>query len=249
MQRFVDIEFMNRFTAHVITYQEKDHATYYFFKRLLDIVVSATILAILLPVILLITILIRIDSAGPAFFIQKRVGSKRINKNGSLYWQTTIFPCIKFRTMVQNADTTLHKAFVRALINNDQDTISRLQKGNSKVKKLVNDPRITRLGRFLRASSLDEIPQIWNVLKGDMSLVGPRPAIPYEVEMYKPYDHHRLDAKAGLTGLWQVTARSSANFDEMVKLDIQYVDNPSFWLDLKILFKTPFAVLSRKGAV
>lgn len=249
MQQYSDIEFMRVFHALVITYQAKDRAVYYFFKRFLDIVGAATILILMLPLITIIAILIRIDSPGPVFFIQNRVSAKRIIKNGNLYWQKIIFPCVKFRTMFHNVDSDLHKSFVRALINNDQEEMNKIQKGVTKVKKLANDPRVTRVGWYLRRSSLDEIPQLFNVLKGDMSLVGPRPAIPYEVEMYKPSYYHRLDVKAGLTGLWQVVARSSADFDEMVKLDVQYVDNQSFWLDLKILFKTPTVVLSRKGAV
>jgi lipopolysaccharide/colanic/teichoic acid biosynthesis glycosyltransferase len=249
MQQYCDIEFMRRFHAYVITYQAKNRATYYFFKRLLDIVGAATILILLLPIILMIAILIRIDSPGPVFFIQNRVGAKRVTKNGNLFWQKTIFPCIKFRTMIHNADCNLHKSFVKALMNNDEVEMAKIQKGECKVKKLANDPRVTKVGWYLRRSSLDEISQLINVLNGEMSLVGPRPAIPYEVEMYKPYYYHRLDAKAGLTGLWQVTARSSADYDEMVKLDIQYVDNQSFWLDLKILLKTPIVVISRKGAV
>jgi lipopolysaccharide/colanic/teichoic acid biosynthesis glycosyltransferase len=249
MQQIRDIEFMERFNAFVITFQSKDHAAYYFFKRALDIVGSALLLFVSLPVIILIAILIRIDSPGPVFFIQNRVSAKRVNRNGNLFWQRTIFPCVKFRTMIHNADSTLHQTYLKAFINNDQEEMVQIQKGNNKVKKLANDPRVTQVGWYLRRSSLDELPQFWNVLKGDMSLVGPRPAIPYEVEMYKPFHHHRLDAKAGLTGLWQVTARSSADFDESVKLDIQYVDNQSFWLDLMILFKTPLVVISRKGAV
>jgi lipopolysaccharide/colanic/teichoic acid biosynthesis glycosyltransferase len=116
------------------------------------------------------------------------------------------------------------------------------------VRKLVKDARVTTLGRFLRKSSLDELPQFWNVLKGDMSLVGPRPPIPYEVEMYRDWHHERLAAQPGVTGLWQVTARSSADFDEMVRLDIHYVEHLSFWLDLKILIMTPLAVLNGNGA-
>jgi lipopolysaccharide/colanic/teichoic acid biosynthesis glycosyltransferase len=114
---------------------------------------------------------------------------------------------------------------------------------------LTEDPRVTRLGKFLRKSSIDELPQLWNVLRGDMSIVGPRPPIPYEVEMYKPWHRKRLMAKPGLTGLWQVTARSSADFDEMVRMDIWYIEHQSLWLDLRILLKTPLSVMSMEGAV
>jgi lipopolysaccharide/colanic/teichoic acid biosynthesis glycosyltransferase len=124
-----------------------------------------------------------------------------------------------------------------------------MQGGDTQIRKLVNDPRVTRIGRFLRKSSIDEIPQFINVVKGEMSLVGPRPAIPYEVEMYKPWHCRRLETIPGITGLWQVTARSLVDFDEIINLDIQYIDQQSFWLDLKILIKTPKAVLFCKGAI
>jgi lipopolysaccharide/colanic/teichoic acid biosynthesis glycosyltransferase len=114
--------------------------------------------------------------------------------------------------------------------------------------KLVHDPRVTRLGRFLRKTSLDELPQLWNVLKGDMSLVGPRPSIPYEVELYEPWQRRRLETLPGITGLWQATARSASSFEESVKMDIWYIDHQSLWLDLKILLLTPLAVLSSRGA-
>jgi len=151
--------------------------------------------------------------------------------------------------MVCNADSSLHKSYIKALINNDCKSMAALQGEYTKIRKLTHDPRVTRLGKILRKSSIDEIPQFFNVLKGEMSLVGPRPAIPYEVEMYKPWHYRRLETKPGITGLWQVTARCTADFDEIISLDIQYVDQQSFWLDLKILIKTPLAVLSCKGAV
>jgi lipopolysaccharide/colanic/teichoic acid biosynthesis glycosyltransferase len=140
MQQSRDMEFIQRFNAYVITYLAKDRAAYYFFKRVLDIIGAATILFILLPVIIIIATLIRIDSAGPVFFIQKRVSVKRVTKNGYFYWQRTIFSCVKFRTMFHNADPTLHKTFVKALINNDQEEMAKIQKGYSKVKKLADDP-------------------------------------------------------------------------------------------------------------
>jgi lipopolysaccharide/colanic/teichoic acid biosynthesis glycosyltransferase len=119
---------------------------------------------------------------------------------------------------------------------------------NSKLTKLSNDKRITRLGHILRRSSLDELPQFWNVLKGEMSIIGPRPAIPYEVEMYKRWYFHRFEAKPGLTGWWQVKARNSCDFDEMVRLDIEYVEHQSFWLDLKIMIMTPVVIILHRGA-
>ena len=138
---------------------------------------------------------------------------------------------------------------MEAYIRNDSQGMAELHNGDEKVLKLQRDPRVTRLGWFLRRTSLDELPQLWNVLKGSMSLVGPRPPIPYEVEMYDAWHHLRLEAKPGMTGLWQVTARSSASFDRMVDLDVQYVESQSFRLDLKILLRTPLAVLRGHGAV
>jgi lipopolysaccharide/colanic/teichoic acid biosynthesis glycosyltransferase len=150
---------------------------------------------------------------------------------------------------MNDADSALHKAYVQALIRRDEIGMAAAQNGETPTRKLVNDRRVTRLGRFLRRSSLDELPQLWNVLKGDMSLVGPRPPIPYEVEAYELWHWKRLEAIPGMTGLWQVEARSSVGFDEMVRLDIWYAEHQSLWMDLKILLKTPFAVLSMRGAV
>jgi lipopolysaccharide/colanic/teichoic acid biosynthesis glycosyltransferase len=150
--------------------------------------------------------------------------------------------------MHQNADSSVHQAYIKALIDNDQEQIQVLQGDTSSVHKLVNDSRITRPGKLLRKLSLDELPQLFNVLRGDMSLVGPRPAIPYEVEMYKPWHLQRLEAQPGVTGLQQVTSRSVADFDEQVRLDIEYINHQSLWLDIKIILKTPLVILSTRGA-
>jgi lipopolysaccharide/colanic/teichoic acid biosynthesis glycosyltransferase len=138
---------------------------------------------------------------------------------------------------------------MKAYIRDDGKGMAELSRGDEKVLKLQRDPRVTRLGWVLRRTSVDELPQLWNVLMGSMSLVGPRPPIPYEVEMYQAWHHQRLEAKPGMTGLWQVTARSSVSFDRMVDLDVQYVESQSFWLDMKILLKTPLVVLRGHGAV
>jgi lipopolysaccharide/colanic/teichoic acid biosynthesis glycosyltransferase len=164
------------------------------------------------------------------------------------YWKQENFRCYKFRTMKVNVDTTLHKNYVQALIQNDQKKMSEIQGQETTVRKLINDPRIIRPGRFLRKFSLDELPQLWNVLRGDMSMIGPRPAIPYEVEMYKSWHFRRLEAQPGITGLQQVKARCITDFDEQVKFDIEYVDNQSLWLDIKIACFTPLAVFSGRGA-
>jgi len=222
---------------------------YYVAKRVLDITLATLALICLSPVMALIAFLIKRDTPGPIFFVQERVGVERRTYNNTTYWQQVVFRCYKFRTMVCNADPSLHQAYVKALMSEDKQRMADLQGGETQIRKLTHDPRITHLGRILRISSLDETPQFWNVLIGDMSLVGPRPAIPYEVEMYKPWYRRRLETKPGITGLWQVTARCSADFEESVRLDIHYIEEQSLWLDIKILLKTPLAVISCKGAV
>ncbi len=221
---------------------------YYILKRAADLIIALVLLTLLSPLFLLITIGIALYSPGPIFFVQNRVGSKRFFGKKGWQWEKTIFHCYKFRTMHVNADTSIHQAYVQALIENNQEKMTRLQGQTSKVRKLARDPRITRPGKILRKLSLDELPQLWNVVRGEMSLVGPRPAIPYEVEMYKPWHLLRLEAQPGITGLQQVTERCTADFDQQVKIDMEYIENQSLWLDIKILLRTPLAVISTRGA-
>jgi exopolysaccharide biosynthesis polyprenyl glycosylphosphotransferase len=202
-------------------------------KRMIDVAVSSIALIVLVPLYLLAALLIKLDSTGPAVFRQKRVGKK--GKEFTLY---------KLRSMRVNSDAQVHKDYMERLIRNGDNGL----RGDSGCYKLERDCRITRLGRFLRKTSMDELPQIVNVLKGEMSLVGPRPALPYEVEMYKSWHANRLLIRPGITGLWQVSGRSEKNFDEMVELDIAYIKNWSLLLDLKILLKTVFVVIERQGA-
>jgi lipopolysaccharide/colanic/teichoic acid biosynthesis glycosyltransferase len=220
-------------------------------KRAMDIVIAGSLLLFLAPLMLIIALLVKLDSPGGAIFAQERVGARVRVKNGQKSWEIKPFTVYKFRTMHVNNSSAAHEAFVKALINKDEKTIAALQGGsaNGSLKyKMARDPRITRVGAILRKTSLDELPQLWNVLKGDMSLVGPRPALAYEVDAYQPHHLRRLEAVPGLTGLWQVTARSSVDFDGMVDLDVAYINNPSLWTDLKIIIKTPFAVIKGKGA-
>jgi lipopolysaccharide/colanic/teichoic acid biosynthesis glycosyltransferase len=235
--------------ASFVAQTHQQRRFYFACKRLLDILVAGIALVILSPLMLVIAILVILDSPGPAIFKQERVGSRRRTDDQREARELSVFILYKFRTMYRNAESDLHRTFFRAFIRNDHTVMVALQGEDTQVRKLTHDPRVTRLGRFLRRSSLDELPQLWNVLKGDMSLVGPRPPIPYEVDIYEPWHCQRLETKPGLTGLWQVTARSSADFDEMVRLDIQYIERQSLWLDLKILLKTPLEVLSGKGAM
>jgi lipopolysaccharide/colanic/teichoic acid biosynthesis glycosyltransferase len=204
-------------------------------KRALDIVGSLTLLVALAPLFALIAAAVKLTSPGPVLFRQVRVG--RMMKT---------FTMLKFRTMAVAADHAIHHDFVTRFI---QAGDRRAPSGKSGMFKITDDPRVTSIGRLLRKTSLDELPQLWNVLCGEMSLVGPRPPIPYEVEHYKSWHRRRvLEAKPGITGLWQVTGRSRTTFDEMVRLDIRYARTCSLSTDLKILLATPRAVVAGKGA-
>jgi lipopolysaccharide/colanic/teichoic acid biosynthesis glycosyltransferase len=202
-------------------------------KRAVDIVGSASALALLLPLMGLIALLIKISSRGPVLFRQLRVG-----------YRGTPFTFLKFRTMYVGNNLNVHKDYIKQFIAGEPSP-----SGPAPVYKIVNDPRVTRIGKFLRKTSLDELPQFWNVLRGEMSLVGPRPPIPYEVECYDIWHRRRLlEVKPGITGLWQVHGRSRTTFNDMVRLDLQYAKSWSIWLDLKILFETPRAMISGDGA-
>jgi len=222
---------------------------YFTAKRWLDVAVSGAVLLFLSPLMLVLAILVMLDSPGPAIFRQQRVNLRRRVVDGVPMWQLGTFDFLKFRTMCSGADQGKHQAYVKAFIENDEAGMKAVQGSDTQVRKIVNDPRVTRLGAILRKTSLDELPQLWNVLKGDISLVGPRPPIPYEVKMYKPWHRQRLATIQGVTGLWQISARSSVDFDEMVLLDLEYIERQSFWLDLQILVKTPWAVVKSRGAV
>ncbi len=204
-------------------------------KRGQDLVFSLALLILLSPLFLVIAVLVKCGSRGPVFFPQVRIGHRM-----------KPFRMLKFRTMRCDADPKLHHDFVSAFI---KDRNRHDEPGTSRVFKLVNDPRVTPVGRILRKTSFDELPQLWNVLRGDMSLVGPRPPLPYELEQYQPWHCRRvLEAKPGMTGLWQVSGRSRTTFDEMVRLDLRYARTRSLWADIKILLATPAAVISGKGA-
>ena len=206
-------------------------------KRIMDIVGSALALFLFSPLLLLIALAIKLTTEGPVFFRQKRVGQ---------HGEQFVF--LKFRSMHVNNDASVHKAYVKQLIAGSAQ--SHPENGNGKgVYKLTSDSRVTPLGAFLRRTSLDELPQFINVLKGEMSLVGPRPAIAYEVEAYDIWHRRRvLEAKPGITGLWQVNGRSRIKFDDMVRLDLRYAKTWSPWMDLKILMRTPAAVVFGDGA-
>jgi lipopolysaccharide/colanic/teichoic acid biosynthesis glycosyltransferase len=249
MQQGFTIDSLQKIDPQALFVVQNINRSYYIAKRALDFSLSLMAIILLSPLLAIVSILIKLDSSGPVIFKQDRISVKRRTYGNITYWQKVTFKCYKFRTMVCNADPSLHKSYIKALINNDSKSMAELQGKDTSVRKLTHDPRITRLGRILRKTSIDEIPQFINVIKGEMSLVGPRPAIPYEIEMYKSWHFRRLETKPGITGLWQVTSRSSCDFDEIVKLDIEYVDKQSFWMDLRIILKTPIAVLFCRGAV
>lgn len=248
MQNEARFDSIREYDPNALRMVLEDRVAYYNAKRMIDFGLAFILLILLFPVMLLTAIANLIYSPGPIFFKQDRVGVIRQSYGGHLYWKRTTFSCFKFRTMKLDADPSIHRAYIRSLIKNDETQMAALQGAPSQTRKLVNDSRITRPGKFLRKLSLDELPQLWNVLRGDMSLVGPRPAIPYEVEMYKSSHFRRLEAQPGITGLQQVTARCTADFAQQVQLDIDYIDNQSLWLDMKIILKTPIAIISTKGA-
>jgi lipopolysaccharide/colanic/teichoic acid biosynthesis glycosyltransferase len=201
-------------------------------KRGVDLCITLPALLLLSPLFALLVVAVKCSSHGPALFRQVRLGR---------YGKPFIF--LKFRTMYTGSDAARHEKYVAEFIAGQPVG------GSSGIYKITDDPRVTPLGRWLRRTSLDELPQLWNVLRGEMSLVGPRPPVRYEFERYAPWHRRRvLEVKPGITGLWQIEGRSSTTFDGMVRLDLRYARRPSVWLDLKILWHTPAAVLSGRGA-
>lgn len=222
-----------KFDENTKVLKQKEHksfneVTYSFLKRTLDITASATALLLLSPVFLVTSLAIRKDSDGPAMFTQKRIG-----KDGKL------FEIYKFRTMVPDADKKLFE-----LLENDEEAAKEYKIN----KKLKNDPRITKVGNFLRKTSIDELPQLINVLKGDMSLVGPRPYLPREIDDMEEYYDDIIESKPGITGLWQVSGRSNTTFEERMEFDLEYNENKSFMYDMGLLFKTVGSVVKGEGA-
>ncbi len=198
---------------------------YLAFKRVMDLCGAAFALVLLSPLMLLVAILIKLSDRGPVFYIHRRVGERGRE-----------FTCYKFRTMVMNADQ-LQDQMRHMNAHQDHRTF-----------KMACDPRVTRIGRWLRKTSFDEVPQFWNVLRGEMSLVGPRPPVPAEVEQYSPRDTMRLEVKPGLTCIWQVSGRSRLSFPQQLELDIEYIRKRGLWFDLKLIALTIPAVLRADGA-
>ncbi len=231
----------NDHSANIVLYPEfnkKDEQRQFSLgiKRGIDVLGSLAALLLLAPVFAAISLAIKLSSKGPVFFKQERLGE---------YGKT--FTVLKFRSMRTDCDARIHQQYVSQFIAGKEDGAT--PEGQKPVFKIQKDPRITRVGQFVRKTSLDELPQFWNVLRGDMSLVGPRPPIAYEFRAYDVWHRRRvLEIKPGITGLWQVKGRSRTRFDDMVRLDLQYARDWSIWLDLRILLQTPAAVILGEGA-
>ena len=193
-------------------------------KRAIDIIGAGSGLLLLSPVIVIVACAIKFTSKGPIFFSQKRVG-----KNGEL------FDMYNFRSMVVNAEELKEK-------------LAHQNEMSGPMFKMKDDPRVTKVGKFIRKTSLDELPQLWNVLKGDMSLVGPRPSLPKEVAQFEKWMYKRLSVKPGLTCFWQVSGRNNIDFEDWMKLDIKYVDERNIWIDIKLIFKTVLVLFGDKNA-
>lgn len=203
-------------------------------KRSIDVVGAALGLAVLSPALLLIAAAIRLETRGPALFKQTRIGKDGVP-----------FTFYKFRTMMDGNDPSRHQSYVQQLISQPSEGL----RSDNGVFKIEDDDRVTKVGKLLRRTSVDELPQLLNVVLGDMSLVGPRPPLPYEAELYSAHARRRLECTPGMTGLWQVSGRCSTTFDEMIELDIAYMENWSLGLDMTILARTLPAVIGGRGAV
>jgi lipopolysaccharide/colanic/teichoic acid biosynthesis glycosyltransferase len=226
--------------AHGLTHQEttaqvvEQPRALNVLRRCFDLAVSLALILLLSPLLIGVALAVRLDSRGSALFRQRRVG-----------YREEEFTLFKFRSMRVDADPRGHQEYVTALIKGES---ANREDGRENLYKLAVDNRITPVGRWIRRWSLDELPQLFNVVRGDMTLVGPRPAIPYEVSEYPAWYRERFSVKPGLTGYWQVSGRNERTYEEMVRLDIEYAERRSLGLDLLILLKTPWVVLSRKGA-
>lgn len=209
---------------HVLAEWSVDTGAYALFKRLMDITVALSMLAVTFPLMFVVAFLVKLTSPGPVLFRQTRLGRYGVK-----------FSMLKFRTMAVNAEQQLA-------------TRADLQQRFEDSFKIIGDPRITPLGRFLRRTSLDELPQILNVLEGTMSVIGPRPIVPLELKKYGPWGEKLLTVKPGLGGMWQVSGRSDTSYDERVALDMHYIDYRSLWLDLCLLGKTAICVLTLRGS-
>lgn len=228
------------------------HVLYHVSKRMIDVSVAGLVLLVTAPLMLAIAAAVRVDSSGPALFQQDRMGCRRRRGRFGDEWEIAPFRLVKFRTMVHEADTSAHQRYMAAYIAGDEAGMGEVNGSANGHEvssyKFSNDPRITRVGRLLRATSLDELPQLLSVLKGDMSLVGPRPLVGYEVALFNRRHLGRYASRPGITGLAQVDGRCRLTFEEIIERDLDYVERASLVQDLSILTRTIPVVLSREGA-
>ena len=227
-----------------------NRAGYHLAKRAVDLILSSVALLVLAPLFLAIAIAIKLDSPGPVIFAQQRLGGRRAGRARERAWMVRPFTLYKFRSMEIDADVDPHRQYMAAYLTGDQSRLSALRPGRREGDSYrpLKDPRVTRVGAFLRKFSLDELPQLWNVVRGEMSFVGPRPPVPYEVELYEERHLGRLTGLPGITGWAQVMGRCTIGFEDMVRLDTEYNTRRSIGFDLKILLLTIPMVLSRRGA-
>ncbi|MBU3179823.1 sugar transferase [Clostridium psychrophilum] len=214
----------SRFSKEEVTYEYKKNIGYFILKRIIDILGALCGLLVISPVMIIVAIWIKIDSKGPVFFAQNRVG-----RNGKK------FVMYKFRSMCTDAEVLLGK-------------LKKENEMSGPMFKMKDDPRITKVGKFVRKTSIDELPQLFNILKGDMSLVGPRPSLPKEVVQFTSFQKRRLVAKPGLTCYWQVNGRSDVSFEQWMKMDVEYIEDRNTWLDITLIFKTVGVLFGDEGA-
>ena len=212
-------------------------------KRTTDVVLTTVLLTVLAPLLAITAAAVKLDSRGPILFSQERIGTRRVRQDGRTRWRLERFKLYKFRSMIADADPGVHERHIAAIANPAESGPS-----GTKSIKLERDPRITRVGRYMRVTSIDELPQLINVLRGEMSLVGPRPVPPYELARYGPEHMQRFTVLPGISGLWQVRGRCALPFWEMVSCDLEYAEKQSLWTDLKIMVRTLPAVISMRGA-
>jgi lipopolysaccharide/colanic/teichoic acid biosynthesis glycosyltransferase len=213
-------------------------------KRATDLVLTALLLIVLAPLLAITAVAVKLDSPGPILFSQERIGTRRVRRDGMTRWRLEPFKFFKFRSMIADADSGIHERHIAAIANRP----AKSGPSDTGPIKLERDPRITRVGRYLRLTSIDELPQLINVLRGEMSLVGPRPVPLYEFARYRPEHMRRFTVLPGISGLWQVRGRCALSFWEMVSCDLEYADEQSFWTDLKIMVRTIPALVSTRGA-
>ena len=213
-------------------------------KRTTDLFITVLLLIVLAPLLVMAAVAVKLDSRGPILFSQERVGTRRVRRDGKTRWRLEVFKVHKFRSMIAYADSGVNERHIAAIANQP----ARSGPSDTTSIKLEGDPRITRVGRYLRRASIDELPQLINVLRGEMSLVGPRPVPLYEFARYRPEHMSRFTVLPGISGLWQVRGRCVLSFWEMVSCDLEYAENQSLLMDLKIIVRTLPAVISMRGA-